>query len=121
IAFYAALEKCVVSLTAAVHHYRTGALFAAAHQQERLLLMEVLCHLIQEIEGEAVNMHKLFFVRKNEAVGRVLFLDKFSRPTQRNVRIDILRIFNPGTPLAYGAVGIMDDLKFFDDMNDASF
>src|SRR5580765_2802916 len=114
----AALKKRIVRFAAAVHNDRLVAFFTTAKQEKRFLFIEVLSHLIKEIESQSIDVKDLFRIRKNEFTDSFLLFDKLSGPTNRHVRVHVLGRLFPKPPFAQLSVGFVDQLIFFDQMND---
>src|SRR5262249_22759041 len=113
------LEKGVIWLASAVHDDRLVTFFSTSEQQQGFLLVEVLSHLIEKIECQSVDVNNLFCVRENELTDGLLLFDEFACPPHRYVGVNILSSFLAQSTFAQLAIRVIDQLVFFDKMDDA--
>ena len=64
--FHSPFEECPVGCSASTHYEWTYTFAACSYEHHAVLLMEHLCHIVKEIEGQAIDMLQLVFPYKNE-------------------------------------------------------
>src|SRR5687767_12479690 len=117
IVLYSPLEKGIIGLAAAVHDQWLISLFTTAYEQQRIFLIQLLCHLVKKIECQAVHVHQLLLIRKNKPVSGFVFFYEFTGPTHRKLAVHVLWLFLARPSFANRPVRVVDDLDLFDKVN----
>src|SRR5690242_12660664 len=111
------LQKAAVLLSAAREHEGQGSLWTRAHKHETLRLFKLFGHRVEEVISQAINMNDLPLFGEDEFVVNLALLHFFARPFEGDFGIDVGLGDFFRTAFALAAVGVFDDLKSADLMD----
>ena len=79
--FHSPFEECPVGCSASTHNKWPYAFAACSYKHHAILLMEHLCHVVKEIEGQAIDMLQLVFPDENEGAYSLVLGYEFACPS----------------------------------------